>query len=190
MYPFFRNASVSASARYRSKPVCSILAFAFVIGAPALSMAQVEDAPFNERPADANVVIENSPRYEGAFGLSTLARVCGEVPAELNFSGIPSFIVQFYPEDGQGAVRDITFSSNELVGGVELATGFMLSVIVYSPKIGSPPAYVLDTSRSGVSGTARLSSSEEGALKLDIEGVNEAGEQIRLLLTCWPRDLN
>lgn len=160
---------------------------AMALGIPTLSVAQHEDAPFNERPADASVVIENSSRYEGVFALSTLARVCGEVPAELNFAGVPAFIVHFYPENGQGQVRDITFDSKELVGGVTVASAFFLSVSVWSSAIGNPPAYVLDTSKSGVSGAAKLTSSDQGALELHVDGTNEMGERIRLSLKCWPR---
>lgn len=160
---------------------------AAALAIPGLSDAQLEDAPFNERPAEASVVIENSSRYAGTFALSTLARVCGELPAELNFAGVPAFTVQFYPEDGQGQVRDITFSSRELVGGVTTSSTFFLSAIVYSPAIGSPPAYVLDTSRPNNVGTATLGSPEPGLDELTVEGVNETGERIQLSLRCWPR---
>ena len=163
------------------------LVIAVALISPTLSLAQLEEAPFNERPADASVVIENSSRYEGAFALSTLARVCGEVPAELNFAGVPAFVVHFYPESGQGEIRDISFDSKELVGGVTTSSTFFLSAGVHSPSIGSPPAYVLDTSRPGVSGVAELTSPEPGTQELTIEGVNEMGESIRLSLKCKPR---
>lgn len=163
------------------------LVTAVALISPTLSVAQPEEAPFNERPAEASVIIENSSRYEGAFGLSTLARVCGEVPAELNFAGVPAFIVHFYPESGQGEIRDISFDSKELVGGVTVASVFFMSVSVYSPAIGNPPAFVLDTSRPGVSGAAELTSPEPGTHELTIEGVNGMGERIRLSLKCWPR---
>lgn len=163
------------------------LFIAVALISPTLSLAQLEEAPFNERPAEASVVIENSSRYQGAFTLSTLARVCGEVPAELNFAGVPAFTVHFYPESGQGEIRDITFDSKELVGGVTTSSIFFLSAGVHSPSIGTPPAYVLDTSRPGVSGVAELTSPQPGTDELTIEGVNEMGEGIRLSLTCSPR---
>lgn len=165
--------------------LCAVGALAML--APGLASAQFNDAPYNERPAEATVVIQNSHRYEGRYELNTLARVCGEVPAEMNFAGVPVFTVQFYPESGQGAIRDITFSSKELVGGITDSSSFHLSVIVYSPAIGSPPAYVLDTSRPGVSGEARLVASEKGTHELSIDGVNEMDERIQLTLKCQPR---
>jgi hypothetical protein len=162
------------------------LVTAVALISPTLTLAQPEEA-FNERPAEASVVIENSSRYQGVFTLSTLARVCGEVPAELNFAGVPAFVVHFYPETGQGEIRDITFDSKELVGGVTTSSTFFLSAGVHSPSIGSPPAYVLDTSRPGVSGVAELTSPEPGTHELTIEGINEMGESIRLSLKCSSR---
>lgn len=153
-------------------------------GAAAPCPAQQGEKPFNERPADASVVITNSNLYEGSFALSTTARVCGEVPAELNFAGVPAFSVLFYPDSGQGEIRDISFDSKELVGGVTTSAVFFLSVGVQSPAIGSPQAYVLDTSRPDTSGTATLDFPKPGELKLEINGTNDMGETIRLILVC------
>jgi hypothetical protein len=154
---------------------------------PAASPAQQDQAPFNERPADASVTMDNSSRYPGSFQLSTTARVCGEVPAELNFAGVPAFIVQFYPENGQGPIRDISFDSKELVGGVAESSVFFLTVAVHSPKIGSPPAYVLDTSRPDMAGTAALTAPAPGTVRLEVRGVNDMNEAIELSLECRPR---
>jgi hypothetical protein len=146
--------------------------------------AQQSETPFNERPADAAVTITDSHLYEGSFQLSTTARVCGEVPAELNFAGVPVFSVLFYPDNGVGEIRDISFDSKELVGGVTTSSVFFLSVGVQSPAIGSPQAYVLDTSRPNMSGTATLEFPEPGELTLVINGTNDMGETIRLSLVC------
>lgn len=150
-------------------------------------MAQQDDRPFNERPASASVTIENSRSHGGAFALSTVARVCGEVPADLNFAGVPAFIVHFYPDDGVGEIQDISFDSKLLVGGVTETSSFFLSVGVKSPSIGHPSAFVLDPSRPGMSGLAKLESPEPGALELTVTGSDELGAQIRLSLRCGPR---
>lgn len=162
----------------------TIVTVALAAWAPLLSTAQTDATPFNERPAEARVVIEGSKRYDGVFALSTTARVCGELPAELNFSGVPAFIVHFYPDNGQGEIQDISFDSKELVGGVTASTAFFLSVGVKSPAIGSPPAYVLDTSRLDSAGSAELSFPDPGELILTIEGSNDMDETIRLSLHC------
>lgn len=176
-----------APALARSMLCFVLITSACAIGFPALLLAQPDQAPFNERQAEATVVIENSNLYDGHFALSTLARVCGELPADMNFSGVPAYTVHFYPESGQGAIRDITFDSKELVGGVSTSLIFFLSVGVQSPAIGSPPAYVLDTSRPGTSGEARLTVSEDGTHELNVDGVNDMKEKIRLNLKCRPR---
>lgn len=140
----------------------------------------------NERPADARVIISDSARYNGSYALSTTARVCGEVPEEMNFAGVSAFIVQFYPESGQGPVQDNSFDSKEPVGGVTTSSAFLLSVGVQLPSIGSPPAYVLDTSKPEVSGPAVLTFPEPGTHELVIDGDNEMGERIQLSLKCKP----
>src|SRR5262245_8615297 len=78
--------------------------------------AQVAQNPFNEVPANVSVLISQSQVHNGNFGLSGVARVCGEVPKERNFSGVPAFIVQFFPDTGppargSGEATDVTFDS-------------------------------------------------------------------------------
>lgn len=144
--------------------------------------------PFNERPADVTVIMSTSrKKYDGTYRLSEVARVCGEVPKELNFAGVPSFLVQLYPDSGQGEVQDVTFSSNELVGGVTTSTKFHLSVLVKSPVIGAPAAYVLDTKQPKMTGTARLTYPKPGTVQLKVDGVNDRGETVDLTLVCKPR---
>jgi hypothetical protein len=144
--------------------------------------------PFNERPSEVTVVMSTSRGvYDGTYTLTDTARVCGEVPAELNFSGKASFIVQLYPDNGQGEVQDVTFGSTDLAGGKMTTGTFNLSVIVTSPKIGKPPAYVLDTSQPKMTGTATLSVPAPGSVRLRVDGVNDRGETIQLTLTCKPR---
>jgi len=100
--------------------------------------AEENNPPYNNRPAVVHVVLSNSPhKYDGTYSLSEVARVCGEVPAEMNFAGVPAFGVTLYPGTGQAEVNDVTFDSNEPVGGVT-TSGIFLSFIVQSPTRGSP----------------------------------------------------
>jgi hypothetical protein len=150
-----------------------------------------EKHPFNERPADVRIQIANSrKKYDGGFVLTGTARVCGELPATLNFSGVPAFVVQFYPDPATGKepVMDVTFDSKELVGKVTTTTNFQLNVTVQGPSIGSPPAYVLDTvgPRKG-KGTATLTMPTPGTTVLKVLGANDMGESIDFTLTCGPR---
>lgn len=158
-----------------------------VIAATALASSAVAAQSFNERPASVVVVMSNSRTYAGTYRLTEVARVCGEVPREMNFAGVPSFIVQLYPDSGSGEVTDVTFGSPALVGGVTTTGQFNLSVNVESPKIGKPAACVLDTSRPKMKGTATLTTPAKGAVTLAVVGVNDLGETIDVKLTCGPR---
>src|SRR5262245_53910845 len=58
----------------------------------------VAQAPYNVVPANVVVHVPKSDMHAGTFSLREVARVCGEVPADHNFAGVPSFIVQLYPD--------------------------------------------------------------------------------------------
>ena len=155
-------------------------------GAPAQ-----DKHPFNERPAGVRINITNSRgRYDGGFALSGIARVCGEVPALLNFAGVPAFTVHLYPDPATGneSVMDVTFGSTDLVGKVTTTTKFNLKVTVRGPKIGRPPAFVLDTTgaRKG-NGTATLTTTPGGDTELRVVGGNDMGESIDMTVTCGRR---
>lgn len=161
-----------------------------VLGSSSGAIAQ---EPFNERPANVSVAISQSRLHLGNFSMRGVARVCGEVPKELNFSGLPAFIVQLYPDNGPpsrgpGEVTDVTFDSKELVGGVTTASKFHLSLSVQSTAIGSPSALVLDTSQPNMSGNAKLTEPSPGTLQLTVDGANNEGEIVRFTLTCEPRE--
>jgi hypothetical protein len=165
-----------------------LLAGLVMISTAGPAAAQESKPHYNERPAVANVVMSNSRGvYDGTYSLSEVARVCGEVPAEMNFSGVPAFGVTLYPDSGEAELSDVTFDSKELVGGTTTSGIFFLSVKVQSPAIGSPPAYVLDTSKPNRFGTAELSYPEPGTLELRVKGVDDLGRAVDLVLTCKPR---
>jgi hypothetical protein len=165
-----------------------VLAGSAVLLATGPASAQENGPPYNERPANATAVMSTSNgKYDGTYSLSAVARVCGEVPAEMNFAGVPAFGVTLYPDSGEGELTDVTFDSKELVGDVMTSAVFFLSVHPQSPAIGSPSAYVLDTSKPDMRGTAVLTYPEAGTLQLKVNGVNDMGETIELLLTCLPR---
>jgi hypothetical protein len=162
-----------------------------VVGMLAIGGVALPQEPFNERPADVTVTMSTSrAKYDGTYTLREVSRVCGEVPKELNFAGVAAFMVQLYP-DGPNAVRggveDVTFDSKELVGGKTTSSTFRLSLNLKSAKIGSPPAYVLDTSRPNMTGTATLTTPAPGTHQLEVQGVNDRGETVHLKLTCRPR---
>lgn len=167
----------------------TIAVASLLVAESSLPMAIIgQQHPFNERPADVTVVMSTSrKKYDGTYRLSEVARVCGEVPKDLNFAGVPAFLVQLYPDSGQGEVQDVTFSSNELVGGVTTSTRFHLSVVVKSPAIGAPPAYVLDTKQPKMTGAAKLTYPKPGTVQLKVDGVNDRGETVDLTLSCGPR---
>jgi len=156
------------------------------------AVAQVAQEPFNEVPANVSVLISQSQVHNGNFGLSGVARVCGEVPKELNFSAVPAFIVQFFPDTGPpargpGEATDVTFDSKELVGGITSTSKFFLSLTVQSTAIGSPYALVLDTSQPKMSGNVKLTMPGPGTLQLRVDGTNDRGEIVLMTLTCGPK---
>jgi len=164
-----------------------VLAAMVMVLTAGRSAAQDGSPSFNERPATAIAVMSTSNgKYDGTYMLSEVARICGEVPAEMNFAGVPAFNVTLYPDDGQGELTDVSFDSKELVGGVTTSAIFFLSVHVQSAAIGSPNAYVLDTSNPDMHGSAVLSYPEEGTLQLKVNGVNDEDQTIDLTLTCLP----
>ena len=161
-------------------------ASATLLGMSLLTSSPVAAQSSNERPASVVVVMSTSRNYNGTYRLKEIARVCGELPKELNFAGVPLFHVQLYPDSGSGEVTDVTFDSTALVGGVTTTGKFRLSVNVQSPSIGKPPAYVLDTAQPKMKGTATLTTPSKGTLQLKVDGVNDRGETVDLTLTCGP----
>src|SRR5690242_7364641 len=53
----------------------------------------VAGEPYNVVPANVSVQVPKSDMHAGTFALREVARVCGEVPADHNFAGVPTFIV-------------------------------------------------------------------------------------------------
>jgi hypothetical protein len=152
-----------------------------------VAVPQTPQYPFNQRPTDVTVIMSTSRgKYDGTYTSSDTSAVCGEVPKELNFAGVPAFSVQF-PDGADLEVHDVTFSSKVLVGGVTTTSEFFLSVSLKSPRIGQPAAYVLDTSQPKMTGTATLTTPAAGTTKLKINGVNDRGETVNLTLVCKPR---
>ena len=78
----------------------SLCAALVTLTASLISSIVSAQEPFNERPATVRIVMSTSRNYNGTYNLREVARVCGEVPAERNFAGVPAFGVQLYPESG------------------------------------------------------------------------------------------
>ena len=168
----------------------TLATFAFITIA---GTSQVQDKPFQERPAEVTIAISGSRgKYDGTYRLTEVARVCGEVPGDHNFSGVPSFIVQMYPDGNptnpaNAEVMDVTFGSKKLVGKVTTTNEFQLNVSPKGPKIGQPPAYVLDTAKSFARGTATLTTPTPGTVVLKIIGHVDIDGDIDFTLTCKPK---
>ncbi len=148
---------------------------------------QAQEYPFNQRPTDVTVIMSTSRgKYDGTYTASQTSTTCGEVPKELNFAGVAVFTVQF-PDGGESEIRDLTFNSKALVGGVVQTDKFYVSVSLASPRIGQPAAYVLNTEQPEMIGTATLATPSAGSTRLKISGVNDRGETIDLTVVCKPR---
>lgn len=142
-----------------------------------------------QSPTDVSIVMSTSHgKYDGAYTLSEISRICGELAPEENMTGEAVFQLNF-PERGNSGINDVTFSSKTLVKGVAETTEFYLSVNVQSATIGHPSAYVLDTRNSDNTGQAVLTLGA-GTLQLKVSGVNDRGETINLTASCQTNDKN
>jgi hypothetical protein len=140
-----------------------------------------------QRNTAATVVISGSPRTrDGAYEMTGVSLICGEIPKESSLTGQAAFIVEFPDQaPANGVITSITFGSNQLVAGVTTATAFNLSVGVVNAAGGRPPLYVLntDSQRPRNAGTATLTSLQN-VTTLKVGGQNEGGETVDLTLTC------
>jgi hypothetical protein len=129
-------------------------------------------------------------KYDGTYTLSQTSRGCGEVTQAMvdSFQRVSRMYVVDFPvaDGGDYEINDVTFFSAALVGGVTTTTRFHLSVNVKSTQIGHPAAYVLDTERPNMTGTATLIS-KAGTDRLRVNGVNDRGETVDLTVVCKPR---
>jgi hypothetical protein len=141
----------------------------------------------NQRKTAATLIISGSPRTrDGAYEMTGVSPVCGEIPKEASLTGQAVFVVEF-PSDvpSGGRITSLTFGSSQLVAGVTTATAFNLSVGVVNAAGGRPPLYVLNTDgkRPKNAGTATLTTIKNVTV-LKVGGENEGGETIDLTLTC------
>lgn len=154
-----------------------------------ISSQSVVAQSVNMRKTIARAMIAGSHnRYDGNFNAGGISSVCGELPKEMNFSGLASFIVEF-PSDALPAtagIQSIAFSSNQLVGKVTRASVFRLNVAVRTAKGARPPAYVLNTDdrKPKNTGTAILTRNKGGGVTLRVTGQNDMGETIDITITC------
>jgi hypothetical protein len=170
----------------RRLPFVVLIASSLVTARPRAAQTPQQTA-MAQRPTDVTVVIANSRVYAGTFHTIAPSRVCGELPAELNFAGVASFVVEF-PDADNTEITNVTFGSTSLVGGTTTTGSFRLDVGVKAKDGGRPPNYVLNTDppNPGVTGTATRTSSA-GTDTLKVTGRNEMGETIEMTLVCKPR---
>ena len=158
-----------------------------MIALTATTMHAQAKQPYNDRRASARATIAGSHgTYDGTFTASNVASVCGEVPADRNFSGLASFIIE-YPRDPRDAdqIQSISFGSTKLVGKTTSTTQFLLNIAVLAKNGGRPYAYVLNTpDNPRVTGAASLLRNKDKSVTLNIRGKNEAGETILMSVTC------
>lgn len=160
---------------------------ALLVLLPAMWPLPAAAQSINQREASATAIIAGSRAlYDGTFTGTGIASVCGEIPKEASITGVATFVVE-YPSDDPGAspIQSIAFGSNELVGGDTVATVFRLNVHVRKPDGGRPQGYVLNTDGGDAknTGTATLKKNK-GALTLKVQGSNDMGERIDLVLSC------
>jgi hypothetical protein len=151
------------------------------------SIASQTTPSIYQRTTSATVIISGSPRTrDGAYEMTGVSSICGEIPKEASLTGQAVFVVEFPSETpANGRITSIAFGSNQLVAGVATATAFRLSVGVVNAAGGRPPLYVLntDSNQPKNAGTATLTTIKN-VTALKVGGQNEGGETIALTLTC------
>jgi len=169
------------------RPLLSAL---LILAALAIPPQQVvAQSSVNMRKTTTRVTIAGSHGlYDGSFNSAGTSSICGELPAEMNFAGVPSFIIEF-PSDAlpeSAGVQSISFGSTQLVGKVVTASKFQLNIAVAGPKIGRPYAYVLITTQGKPknTGVATLTKTKGGSVTLRVKGQNDRNETIDLTVTC------
>ena len=141
-----------------------------------------------DRKASARATISGSRGiYDGTFAATGIAKICGEFPKEMSFSGTDSFIIE-YPLDAKDTdqIQNISFGTDELVRGRTKGTKFALNISVRLPNGSKPYPYVLITNagRPGNTGTQTLTKGKNGSVTVTIAGKSERGETILLAITC------
>jgi hypothetical protein len=166
----------------------SILA---VIGLCALWADAARAQPaITQRPSDVTATMANSRMYTGVYHGTLKSRMCGET--DPMYTGSHTYLFEYPDIDDPMTIKGITdvrFSSAALVGGAKETDKFHVSVTVSPSQMGgSPPAYVVDTTRVGakVSGKATLQVNG-GTSTLSVSAVNELGETLQLTVVCKPK---
>jgi hypothetical protein len=143
-----------------------------------------------KRPSEVTATMANSRLYTGAYRGTLKSRMCGET--DPMFTGSHTYLFEYPDIDDPSTIKGITdvrFSSAALVGSARDTDKFFVSVTVSPSQMGgSPPAYVVDTTRAGakVSGKATLSVNG-GTSQLSVSAVNELGETLQLTVVCKPK---
>jgi hypothetical protein len=143
-----------------------------------------------QRPSDVTATMANSRLYTGVYQGTLKSRMCGET--DPMYTGSHTYLVEYPDIDDPATIKGITdvrFSSTALVGGAKETDKFHVSITVSPSQMGgSPPAYVVDTTRAGakVSGKATLQVNG-GTSRLSVSAVNELGETLQLTVVCKPK---
>lgn len=107
----------------------------------ACSWQSAHAQSINDRKTTARAAITGSPKlYDGSYASTGTSSVCGELPKEMTFTGVATFVIEF-PSDGTGnePIRSIAFGSDKLVGGVTTASVFRLVSASRPQQEESPP---------------------------------------------------
>jgi hypothetical protein len=132
----------------------------------------------------------NSRLYTGGYKGTLTSRMCGET--DPMYTGSHTYLFEYPHIDDPSAIKGITdvrFFSAALIDGARETDKFFVSITVSPSQMGgSPPAYVVDTTRAGakVSGKATLAVTG-GTSQLNVSAVNELGETLQLTVVCKPK---
>jgi hypothetical protein len=156
----------------------------FGLGFTAFTSAQQRS--IKNRPAEVSVTFTNSKTYKGSYNGHAISRYCGQFEP-LYPGGSKNFGVS-YPvdlENPDDPIRDVTFTSAELVDGVRQTGKFHVEVDVKSPAMGHPAAYVVNTTNPNDQSSGQATITPRGDdLDLIVRATDALGAKLELVVTC------
>jgi hypothetical protein len=144
--------------------------------------------PTTLRPTDVVVVINHDAHYDGTYRASGISRVCGKLDYMLPHRA-SSFVIEFPDDEGNLAVRALSFDADTLPAGGSTGS-FHLTVAIRTPSGGTPPAFVVRARmpQYGEPGTAERSTAA-GRDSLAVQGIATSGTKVDVKVTavCHPK---
>jgi hypothetical protein len=144
--------------------------------------AKVEN-PSTGRPTEITLTIVGNPDWAGTYHAAGTSSYCGAQPMPV--IGDDVFAVEF-PDRGDFEISSLSFYADTLPAGGGTTTRYNMSISLHNKRIGSPPAFVVNTklAQRKESGTATLTA-DGGTSRLMVQGRSSKGT-VEMTVVCKP----